>query len=66
MRCEPWMNRTPVPQKTPLQIAQDDLAHWARRQRQLIAELAEVDRQFAEAGARVDSLCRESISAKTS
>lgn len=56
MRCEPWMNETPVPRKTPLQLARDDLRHWGDRMRSLMADLAVCDQEFTAARERVDRL----------
>ena len=56
MRCEPWMDRTPVPRKTPLQLAEADLDLWSDRCRSLIEQLAAAERQRTMALARIKQL----------
>lgn len=60
MRAESWMDRTPVPVRSPLQIAQEDARHWSDRYRSLTADLLECERQWASARERVEKLERES------
>lgn len=55
MQCQPWMDRTPEPKKTPLQQAQDDMHHWKREMEAAERRLAECRKEF---GAAVDRVCR--------
>lgn len=54
MRAEPWMNHTPAPRKTPLQIAQDDMRHWSARIKELTVQLTDAQQEFSEAVDRVN------------
>lgn len=54
MRAETWMDHTPTPQKTPLQMAQADMQHWSSRIKELTAQLTDAQREFSEAVDRVN------------
>jgi hypothetical protein len=59
MRCESWMNKAPIPTRTPLQIAQADMRYWADRKRDLLSQLEDADDQFKQALATVERLDRQ-------
>lgn len=59
MRSEPWMNRTPTPQRTPYQLAQADLTYWSGRERALLAQLADAQKERVAASERLEQLERE-------
>lgn len=54
MRAETWMDRTPVPQKTPLQLAQDDMRYWSERIKTLTTDLTVAQQEFSLAVGRVN------------
>lgn len=56
MRAEPWMNREPVPTKTPLQIAESDFQHWSDRLRAVTKELVVCESELSAARERVEKL----------
>jgi hypothetical protein len=56
MRCESWMDKTPIPRKTPRELARHDFSHWSDRCRKLEAELDEARRQVDAAIERIDRL----------
>jgi hypothetical protein len=56
MICEPWMDRAPVPKKTPLQQAQDDMRYWRRELDEAEQRATECRKRFNEAVDRVASL----------
>lgn len=56
MRAEPWMDRTPIPTRTPLQIAEADVRHWSSRVSSLEADLTEAQRRWIEARDLVEKL----------
>ena len=47
MRAEIWMDRTPVPRKTPLQQAQADMRYWNDRIETLTKELMEAQHSLS-------------------
>lgn len=53
MRCEPWMNRTPVPKYTPLEQAKRDRLFWLSRVKALSDELFRAEEQVAESERRI-------------
>lgn len=49
MHCQPWMNETPVKRKTPLQVAKQDMEHWASRVKELRTQLDSAQTDLADA-----------------
>jgi hypothetical protein len=49
MRCEPWMNKTPIPRYTPLELAERDRDFWLSRVSALNDELHRAETNVAEA-----------------
>lgn len=60
MRAESWMDHTPRPTRTPLQIAEADVRHWSDRLRSLTADLLECGREFNAAIERREKMERHS------
>lgn len=56
MYAEPWMNKTPVPRFTPLQIAEGDVRRWSARLLELDRELMQCERELRLARERVEKL----------
>jgi hypothetical protein len=56
MKAETWMNRDPVPRKTPLQQAQQDLFHWKRELDKAEQRAEECRREYRKAVYLVTSL----------
>jgi hypothetical protein len=52
MRCEPWMNKTPIPTRTPKQIAKADMQYWQNELQIATGRVADCQRWLAEATAR--------------
>lgn len=56
MRAEGWMNKAPIPTRTPLQIAQADFRHWSSRKRSILCDLEACEREWSEALERLEKL----------
>ncbi len=58
MKCEPWMDRTPVPKLTPLQLAQKDMRYWKAELEEAEKRVTECRAEFAAAVDRYLCGCR--------
>ena len=56
MRCEPWMDETPTPRHSPLELAQRDRAFWLSRVAALNDELFRAEQNVAESDALIAKL----------